>query len=75
MARELSQDVVSMGGAHADLGETRQAFRRRIELAAHLRGPETDVLATTHVGEAFQNVNSRLETVVQSGEAVGTAPA
>lgn len=37
-ARELSQHMVSMGGAHADFRETSQAFRCYIELGAHLQG-------------------------------------
>lgn len=38
MAAELSQDVLSMGGAHTDLRETRQPLRCHVELGAHLRG-------------------------------------
>lgn len=45
MAGELSQDMVSVDGAHADLRETRQAFRRHIELGAYLRGRESNALA------------------------------
>lgn len=44
MAREFSQDMVSVGGAHADFRETRQAFWHHIELGAHLRGQEFNVL-------------------------------
>lgn len=45
MARELSQDMVSVGGAHADLRESRQAVRRHIKLGAHLPGREFNLLA------------------------------
>lgn len=37
VAAELSEDVLGMGGAHADLGETRQSLCRHIKLGAHLR--------------------------------------
>lgn len=43
MDREFSQDVVSMGGAHANLRETRQAFRYHIQLGPYLQGQESNM--------------------------------
>lgn len=40
MARELSQDMVSMGRAHANFRESRQAFWCRIQLSAYLLDQE-----------------------------------
>lgn len=37
MAAELPQDVLSVGGAHADLREPGQPLRHRVQLAAHLQ--------------------------------------
>lgn len=45
MAREFSQDMVSMGGAHANLRETRQAFRYHVQLGPYLQGRESNMSA------------------------------
>lgn len=42
VAAELSEDVLCMGGAYADLGEARQSLGRHIELGAHLRSTGID---------------------------------
>lgn len=49
MAAELSQDVLSMGGAHADLRETRQPLRCHVELGTHLRGETHCCVVSAHV--------------------------
>jgi len=36
VSTELPEDVLSVGGAYADLRETRQPLRCRVELGAHL---------------------------------------
>lgn len=79
MTAELSEDVLGMRGAHADLGETTQALRRRIELATHLRkahvphvirlrlvGPSSaaHVYAQTHFTEVMLKM-AQLQTVLQ----------
>lgn len=53
MAAELSEHVLGMGGAHADLGETRQPLRRHIELGAHLRAGGKVALAVHSSGNLF----------------------
>lgn len=42
VAAELSEDVLSMGGAYADLREAQQSLGRHIELGAHLRSTGID---------------------------------
>lgn len=53
MAAELSEHVLGMGGAHADLGETRQPLRRHIELGAHLQAGDKVALAVHSSANTF----------------------